>query len=87
MWNVRLLRFLYLFLFLSSGYCVLFRKCLVDEYSCLGWWQKLAGMIMSVVVCFLHILNCNESICLVTVMCSKFILLSALYLGKKIVLG
>lgn len=72
---LRLLGFLYFLLFLSSGYCFLFRKYLVDEYFCLGWWQELAGMIMSVVVCFLHMLNSNESICLVIVMSRKFILL------------
>ena len=47
---------------------------LIDEYFFSGWSQELAGM-MSVAVSFRHMLNCNESICLVIVMSRKFIFL------------
>jgi hypothetical protein len=73
---LRLLQFLYLLLFLSSGYyCILFRKYHIDQYFCSGWCQELPEIIMSLVVGFLHTLNSNETICLVLLMSRKFILL------------
>jgi len=43
-------------------------------------------MITSVVLNFLHMLNCNESICLVIVMSRKFIFLFC-YSSREKVLG
>lgn len=62
-------------IFASRYYCILCRNNLTDQYLWSGEWQELAQIIMSVVVDFLYMLNSNESICLVTVMSKKFILL------------